>query len=176
MSGSTRMSPGGTPLKPSILDRLIGDMARDRGDASRDPLPCFVPRIDRFNEAELRECLLRDIGWLLNDIHFEAAVGLGLYPEIASSVLNAGLEELGGKQADPVSIAARGRAIATALRTFEPRLVPATIEVTIDTRDLAIQNKLNFIIHARFVAELGEDYVELSTAVDVDTGQVEVAI
>ena len=169
------MANGETPLKPSVFDRLIGDLARDRGDLSRDPLPCFVARLDKFNEAELRECLMRDIGWLLNEVHLAAATDLDAYPEIATSVLNAGIEELTGKQMGAAAVEGRGRAIAATLRLFEPRLMPASIGVSVEGGGLAFENKLKYVIHARFLAELGSDYVEMTTAVDIDTGMVEVA-
>jgi type VI secretion system protein ImpF len=96
-----------TPLKPSILDKLIGDLSRVRSDGSRDLLPCFVPRLDRFNEDELRGCVRRDIEWLLNVVHFEAAVGLADFPEIGISVLNHGLPELIGRTIDRPALARR---------------------------------------------------------------------
>ena len=164
-----------TPLKPSILDKLIGDLSRLRSDGSRDLLPCFVPRLDRFNEDELRSCVRRDIEWLLNVVHFEAAVGLDDYPEVATSVLNHGLPELVGRSIDRPALARRAAEIAAAVRAYEPRLIPGSVDVLLDEGKVGFENRLRFVIHGNLMNSIDDGFIALYTAVDLDTGNVEIS-
>ena len=161
-----------TPLKPSILDKLIGDLSRVRSDGSREPLPCFVPRLDRFNEDELRACVRRDIEWLLNDVHFEAAVPLEDYPEIATSVLNHGLPELIGRSLDRPVLAQRSAELAAAVRAYEPRLIQGSVEVLLAEGEIGFENRLRFIIQGNLMNSIDDGFIALYTAVDLDTGNV----
>lgn len=163
-----------TPLKPSILDKLIGDLARVRSDGSRDLLPCYVPRLDRFNEDELRACVRRDIEWLLNVVHFESAVALGDYPDIATSVLNHGLPELVGRSLDRPSLVRRAAEIVDAVRAYEPRLLPGSVEVLLEEGEIGFENRLRFIIHGNLANSIDDGFIALYTAIDLDTGNVEV--
>lgn len=164
-----------TPLKPSILDKLIGDLSRVRSDGSRDLLPCFVPRLDRFNEEELRACVRRDIEWLLNVVHFQSAVSLADYPEIAGSVLNHGLPELIGRSLDRAGLAARATEIAAAIRIYEPRLIPGSVEVHLEDGEVGFENQLRFIIQGHLSNSIDDGFIALYTAIDLDTGNVEIA-
>jgi type VI secretion system protein ImpF len=164
-----------TPLKPSVLDKLIGDLARQRSDGSRDPLPCFTPRLDRFNDDELRACVRRDIEWLLNVVHFEAAVSLAKYPEVATSVLNHGLPELIGRAIDRNALVRRSAEITSAILAFEPRLIPGSIEVLLDEGEVGFENRLRFVIHGNLMNSIDDGFIALYTAIDLDTGNVEIS-
>jgi type VI secretion system protein ImpF len=163
-----------TPLKPSILDKLIGDLSRVRSDGSRDLLPCFVPRLDRFNEDELRACVRRDIEWLLNVVYFESAVPLDDYPEIQSSVLNHGLPELIGRSIAKNALAARAAEIIAAVTAFEPRISPGSLEVLLEDGEIGFENRLRFVIQGNIVNATDDGFIALYTAVDLDTGNVEI--
>ncbi len=163
-----------TPLKPSILDKLIGDLSRVRSDGSRDLLPCFVPRLDRFNEDELRACVRRDIEWLLNVVFFESAVPLDDYPEIQTSVLNHGLPELIGRSIGKNALAARAAEIIAAVTAFEPRISPGSLEVLLEDGEIGFENRLRFVIQGNIVNAADDGFIALYTAVDLDTGNVEI--
>ena len=164
-----------TPLKPSILDKLIGDLSRVRSDGSRDLLPCYVPRLDRFNEDELRACVRRDIEWLLNVVHFEASVELDDYPEVATSVLNHGLPELVGRSIDRQALVERSAELVAAVKAYEPRLIPGSVEVLLAEGEIGFENRLRFIIQGHLMNSIDDGYIALYTAVDLDTGNVEIS-
>lgn len=163
-----------TPLKPSVLDKLIGDLSRVRSDGTRDLLPCFVPRLDRFNEDELRSCVRRDIEWLLNVVHFESAVSLKDYPEITTSVLNHGLPELIGRSIDRPALTRRAEEIAAVVMAYEPRLIAGSIEVMLDDGEVGFENRLRFVIHGHLMNSADDGFIALYTAIDLDTGNVEI--
>lgn len=164
-----------TPLKPSILDKLIGDLSRVRSDGSRDLLPCFTPRLDRFNDDELRACVRRDIEWLLNVVHFQTAINLDDYPEVATSVLNHGLPELIGRTIDRTALARRSQEITDAVLAFEPRLIPGSVEVLLDEGEIGFENRLRFVIHGNLMNSIDDGFITLYTAIDLDTGNVEIS-
>jgi type VI secretion system protein ImpF len=163
------------PFKPSVLDKLIGPLGRVKGDGSRDVLPCYIAPVDTFSERELRAVVIRDIAWIINDIQFGAAVALDEYPEVVTSVLNQGVSDLTSMQLARASLERRARDLADAIRAFEPRLVPASVRVTFDTADVQNENKVRFVIHGELKGAIDDRYVELKTAVALDSGEVEVS-
>ena len=165
---------GALPLKPSILDKLIADMGKTRGDHSRERAPCFIPQLDRFNEKELRACIQRDIAWILNDINFESAVPLDDYPEIRSAVLNQGMPELTGRALDQATLLRRAVEVTAAVRHFEERLRPDTIKVVFSRDLVGSDNKLTFEINGEIRNAIDESWIELKSTVDLDDGHIEV--
>jgi type VI secretion system protein ImpF len=166
------MTIAASPPKPSILDKLLAGSIEA---GAREHQHFHVPRLDRFGETDLRAVIQRDIVWLLNDIHFEATTSLEDYPEVRTSVLNQGLPELVGRSLDSVTLARRGEEVAAALRAFEQRIRPETIQVVFDTSRIEAENKLHFAIHGEIRNAVEESWVQFSTTVDLDDGRVEVA-
>src|SRR5690349_20585366 len=78
-------------LQPSLLDRLTDDEP-GKLEESREKRVISVSR--------LRECVTRDISWLLNCVSLEANVELEEYPEVSRSVLNFGIPDLTGAALD----------------------------------------------------------------------------
>ena len=163
------------PLKPSIVDKLIGGLGRVKGDGTRDVAPCYIAQLDRFNEAELRNCVIRDIAWTLNAIHFAAAVPLDDYPEVRTSVLNLGVPDLTSMTVNSDTFKRRARDLTDAIRNFEPRLVEQSVNVSFDKALTDDENKLRFVIHGELKGAIDDRYVEFKTSVALDTGDVVVA-
>lgn len=162
------------PLKPSVLDKLIAHLGRVKGDGSRDNAPCTIAEVDRFGERELRQVVIRDVAWIINDIAFGAAVPLDDYPEIATSVLNQGVPDMTSLRLARPNLQRRAADLAMTLKAFEPRLVPSSLAVTFDTEDVQNENKVRFTITAELKGAVDERYIELKTAVALDSGDVEV--
>ncbi len=163
------------PLKPSVIDKLIGGLARTRGDGSRDVAPCYIASLDRFSETELRNCVIRDIAWILNDIQFAAAVPLDDYPEVKTSILNQGVPDLASMTVNRDAFNRRARDLTEAVRNFEPRLIAQSVTVSFDQATTDHENKLRFVIHGELKGAVDDRFVELKTAIALDTGEVEVA-
>ena len=160
------------PLKPSVIDKLIGGLGRTKGDGSRDIAPCFIASLDRFNETELRNCVIRDVAWILNDIHFAAAVPLDDYPEVRTSVLNQGVPDLTSMTVNRHTFEQRARDLTDAIRNFEPRLVAQSVSVNFESAMSDDENKLRFVIQGELKGALDDRYVEFKTSVTLDTGDV----
>ena len=160
------------PPKPSILDKLLAGSVEG---GARPHQHFFVPRLDRFGEADLRAVIQRDIAWILNDIQFEAAVRLDDFPEVKTSVLNQGLPELIGRELDAQAMARRGEEVVIALRAFEQRLRPETIRVVFDDSLIQTDNKLHFAITGEIRNAIEESWIQFDTTVDLGDGRVEIA-
>lgn len=163
-------TPNALPPKPSILDKLLAPV-----DDARSPFDFVLPRVGRFGEHELRQCIQRDLAWMLNDVHFEAAVPLDDVVEVRTSVLNQGLPEITGLSLDAKALEKRSADVLAAVRAFEQRLRPETLKVSFDTSLVETQNKLHFIVQGEIRNAVEEAWVEFSTTVDLDDGHVEVA-
>lgn len=75
-------------VQPSLLDRLT-DEEPDKNVESRERRVISLER--------LRECVMRDLGWLLNTGKLSQVQSLDEYPEVARSVVNYGSLDLSGR-------------------------------------------------------------------------------
>jgi type VI secretion system protein ImpF len=109
-------------LQPSLLDRLTDDDPNNKKE-SRDQ------RV--FSLARLRAAVLRDLTWLLNTAQYDATDDLSPYPNVQTSVLNFGVPAFSGKAIAGLKPNEIQNRLAAALRVFEPRLLPETVNVSI---------------------------------------------
>jgi type VI secretion system protein ImpF len=107
-------------LQPALLDRLTDDEP-DKSVESRDQRIIALPK--------LRQCILRDLSWLLNTPHLAATEDLTEYPYVAKSVLNYGLPSFAGSAVARLSSAEVERSIKDAILAFEPRLLEKSVKV-----------------------------------------------
>src|SRR5882724_10686452 len=75
-----------------------------------------------LSRAKLRECVLRDLGWLFNSLNLESYQDLDFVPQVASSVLNFGLPSFAGRMASSIDPAESADRLRRAVELFEPRL------------------------------------------------------
>ncbi|WDS37815.1 type VI secretion system baseplate subunit TssE [Pseudoxanthomonas sp.] len=152
-------------LQPSLLDRLTDD-APEQKDESRER------RV--INAARLRECVMRDLGWLLNTVQLSASADLGAYPQVADSVLNYGIPDLCGTSLRGADVEALKRRIRDAILAFEPRLTPATLQVDVHMdEDRMDQTSLSFDIRSEMWAQPIPMRLYLKTRVDLENGRVD---
>jgi type VI secretion system protein ImpF len=153
-------------LQPSLLDRLTDD-ERDSKQESRDK------RV--LSPARLRECVRRDLTWLLNTTHLAALEDLESQPEVQRSVLNYGMPDLAGRTVSSVDARALERLLVKVIADFEPRLLKSSVKVKI----IADSEKMNhnamcFGIEAELWAQPLPLRLFLRTDIDLETGTVNV--
>ncbi len=154
-------------LQPSLLDRLTDDEP-DKAVESRDK------RV--ISASRLREYVTRDIAWLLNTVNLGDESVLADYPEVARSVLNFGIPDLTGAAIADVDAAGLQRRLREAIFTFEPRLTPETLQVTVGTDSERMdQRSLGFRIDSEMWAQPIPLNLYLKTEVDLNTGRFNVA-
>ena len=149
-------------LQPSLLDRLTDD-DREQSQESRDK------RI--LSPARLRECVRRDLTWLLNTTHLAALQDLTEQPEVQRSVLNYGMPDFAGRTASSVDVRAMERTISRVIAEFEPRLLKSSVKVrVIADPDKMNHNAMCFQIEAELWAQPLPLRLFLRTEIDLESG------
>lgn len=153
-------------LQPALLDRLTDS----------DPSAASEPRERRvISLRQLREGVLRDIGYILNARRL-SAWNLDRYPHVASSVLNAGLPDFAGKVASNVDKTAYAEEIARTIRCFEPRIIADSLRVSpFACKESTRGNVLAFLIEGDLWAEPYPERLYLMTELDLEDGQISVS-
>jgi type VI secretion system protein ImpF len=153
-------------LQPSLLDRLT-DNDPERLQESRDS------RV--LSPSRLRDCVRRDLAWLLNTTHLKAMQSLDDHPQVARSVLNYGMPDMAGRTTSSVDITTLEQAIRRVILDFEPRLVARTLRVKLFVDEKQMNhNAMSFDIEAELWAQPLPLRLFLRTAVDLESGTIDV--
>ncbi|HMN43925.1 MAG TPA: type VI secretion system baseplate subunit TssE [Povalibacter sp.] len=154
-------------LQPSLLDRLTDDAPEAR-EESRDKRVLGL--------TQLRQSVLRDVGWLLNTVHLQASQDLSEWPQVASSTVNYGIPDLAGSSVAGRNTLALERAVRQAVLNFEPRILPDTLKVTVRIEpEQMTRHAMSFIIEGQLWAQPVPLSLYLKTELDLETGSVTVA-
>src|SRR6185436_16589655 len=96
---------------------------------------------------------------------------------VRQSVLNYGLPGLSGKGASSLDITDLTRAIREAILYFEPRILPATLQVSalLDPGELDHHNVIGVEIHGQLWAQPVPLEFLARTEFDLETGKVQIA-
>jgi len=154
-------------LQPSLLDRLTDDEP-DKLEESRDKRVISATR--------LRDCVTRDVSWLLNCVSLDVDVNLDDYPEVARSVLNFGIPDLTGASLSGINSETLQRRIKDAILAFEPRLTANTLRVSVNADHKRMDRQaLMFNIESEMWAQPIPLNLFLKTEVDLETGSFKVS-
>ncbi|MDW2982047.1 MAG: type VI secretion system baseplate subunit TssE [Rhodanobacter sp.] len=154
-------------LQPSLLDRLTDDEP-DKLEESRDKRVISATR--------LRDCVTRDVSWLLNCVSLDVDVNLDDYPEVARSVLNFGIPDLTGASLSGINSETLQRRIKDAILAFEPRLTANTLRVAVNADHKRMDRQaLMFNIESEMWAQPIPLNLFLKTEVDLETGSFKVS-
>ena len=122
----------------------------------------------------LRECVLRDLGWLFNSLNLDSTQDLSSYPQVAASVLNFGLPSFAGRMTSSIEPAEAAERLRRVIELFEPRLS----NVRVKPRPVAEEESdgtLDFTIDAQLWGYPSPQQLELHTRIDTMTGDITVA-
>jgi len=152
-------------LQPALLDRLTDD---DPGKRTETPDMVAMTR------TRLRRAVLRDLAWLLNTTNAESEIDFDAFPEARRSVINFGVEVFAGRRVADVDWSDVERAIKDAIVTFEPRVLPRTLEVRglTTTSSLDHHNVLSFEIRGQLWSVPYPLEILLRSNLDLESGQV----
>jgi type VI secretion system protein ImpF len=154
-------------LQPSLLDRLTDEEPEARQE-SRDK------RV--LSPARLRECVRRDLTWLLNTTNLASLQNLSDYPEVAQSVVNFGMPDLAGHTASSVDLRALERLLSKVIFDFEPRLLKNTVKIVLLNDEQKMNhNAMCFDIEAELWAQPLPLRLFLRTEIDLENGGVNVS-
>jgi type VI secretion system protein ImpF len=155
-------------LQPALLDRLTDE----------EPHRTQEPRENRvMSKSRLRQAVLRDLAWLFNTTRLEAGTDLSTAPQARRSVINFGLPALSGRSANAIDVHDLENAIRDAIVEFEPRILPATLQVkaVVAASALDHHNVIGVEIHGQLWAQPVPLELLVRTEIDLETGKVEMA-
>jgi type VI secretion system protein ImpF len=154
-------------LQPSLLDRLTDESPTERQE-SRDR--------QVLSPSRLRECVRRDLTWLLNTTNLAATQDLDAYPDVLQSVVNFGMPDLAGHVASSVDVRALERLLCRVIWNFEPRLMKNSVKVRLVLDDQRMDsNAMCFNIEAELWAQPLPLRLFLRTEIDLENGGVKVS-
>jgi type VI secretion system protein ImpF len=154
-------------LQPALLDRLTDDEPQQKVE-SREKRVISMRR--------LRECVLRDLAWLLNTGNLAQTEDLAGFDEAAKSVLNYGVRDLSGTLASSTDLADLERAIKQAILDFEPRILRKTVRVrAVGAVDSATHNAIAFEIEGELWGQPMPTRLYLRSELDLEDGTIRVS-
>ena len=155
-------------LQPALLDRLTDD----EPDKKQEPREARV-----VSKSRMRQSVLRDLVWLFNTTRLEAVTDLTKEPLVRRSVLNFGLPALAGATASSLDITDLARAVREAILTFEPRILPESLQIktVLEAGALDHHNVIGVEIHGELWAQPVPLEFLVRTEFDLETGKVQIA-
>lgn len=174
---STELNPG------QLKSQIIKPPGRPGGIALQEF--CDIQAHSSLNEQldlgekgiismrRLRECVQRDLSWLLNSTSLDSLQDLTHYPQVARSVVNYGMPTMSGRLASSVDIVAAAQRIRDAVVAFEPRL--SRVQVIPETRERNEEITLSFRIEAQLWGQPVPQHLVLRTSIDVESGDVQIS-
>ena len=154
-------------LQPSLLDRLTDNAPTEKFDP---------PDQQVLNMAQLRQAVLRDIGWLLNSTNLSTLMDLSANPRLEKSTVNYGIPGFAGLTESRAVITTLERQLVEAIRTYEPRIRPDTLRVKMSGSAASEANPaLVFEISGELWAQPVPIQLFLATSFDVETRSASVA-
>lgn len=154
-------------LQPALLDRLIDNEPHIKEDAPASRL---------ITRSRLRGAVLRDLTWLFNATRLGGEIELAGYDEVQRSVLNFGLPALSGETAASLNTLQLERSIKQAILDFEPRIMPASLQVGVMVSDVMLHQKniISIQIRGHLWAQPMPLELLLRTDVNLETGAVQI--
>lgn len=154
-------------LQPSLLDRLTDDEP-DRKQEGNDKRILSMRR--------LRECVLRDLAWLLNAGNLESVEDLDIYPFVKNSVINFGLPHLAGATAVGIDPREIEQTVRQTILNFEPRILRNSVKIrSIISDDQMNRNAVAFEIEGDLWAQPLPLHLYLRTELDLESGDFTVS-
>jgi type VI secretion system protein ImpF len=148
-------------IQPCLLDRLTDESPAIKNESRNERI---------ISVRRYRDGVLRDLIWLLNTKSHIESDGLGEFPEAAASVLNYGSRDLSGLISSSLDTGELEHDVAEAIRCFEPRINPRTIEVSVMTGSARSPNGLALQIRGELWAHPIAEELFMRTELDLDTG------
>ena len=153
-------------LQPSLLDRLTDDQPGKQQESREHRV---------LSLRKLRECVIRDLAWLMNCVNLGEIQDLEKYPYAARSVINYGMPDLTGHTISSVDIPTIEGMLRQAIWDFEPRMLKNTVRIIAQlNEDEMSQNTVTFVIEGELWAQPVPVQLYLKTELDLEDGHISV--
>lgn len=151
-------------LQPSLLDRLTDHEPSDLKERRETRV---------IDLRQLRDIIQRDLSWLLNTENGNSQIDADLYPNVAASTLNYGVQSVSGDYSTAERAEMIRKSIRSAVQVFEPRIHPGSLDVELRTGQDERRSVVSFDIRADMWAQPMPIELYLRTQVDVTTGELQ---
>ncbi|MDR1967547.1 MAG: type VI secretion system baseplate subunit TssE [Burkholderiaceae bacterium] len=153
-------------LQPTLLDRLTDQNPTRLKDTASELV---------VSRRQLRQIIMRDLGWLLNATRIESEVDFEFHRHAQHSTINFGLPAFSGRRATDVKLEDLQDELRQAIIQFEPRIVASTLQVvgvTMDDAWGAAHNLIMFEIRGQIWSTPYPIEMLLKSSIDLETGAV----
>lgn len=149
----------------------------DERDASGDRIIAGRRNMARraTNEQALRRELSEDLSTLLNTVNLGSTLDISDMPLVAKSILNFGLADISSITVDEMAVVDVSAELCEILKSFEPRLVPESIEVERAADVDAVDMKVSFTIRAEMRASPVDVPVEFVADLELETARMQIS-
>ena len=127
------------------------------------------------NEAALRRDLAEDLTRLLNTVNLDSAQELSEFSYAARSILNYGLTDITAYSLEENAVNDITAELRQSLKDYEPRLIPASIEVRRDTTVDSAAQQIRFAVSAEMHATPVDIPVEFVAELELDSGKMRIS-
>ena len=153
-------------LQPALLDRLTDDEPDQKVEAREKRV---------ISMRRLRECVLRDLSWLLNTTPLSQTEDLADFPEAQKSVIDYGIVDLAGVMLSGVDPSELERRIKQCILDYEPRILRRTLKVrAVLGADAEHRNSIAFEIEGELWGQPVPTRLYLKSEVDLEDGRMTV--
>lgn len=130
-----------------------------------------------MSKTQFRRSVLRDLAWLMNTTHAESEIAFEGFDAARLSVINYGLPSMSGKRLSELDWPNLEASLRDAITTFEPRILPETLEVKAVRSENAMDhhNLVAFEIRGLLWSEPYPIELLLRSQIDLESGQVVVS-
>ena len=122
----------------------------------------------------LRECVLRDLGWLFNSLNLDSTEDLEAFPHVVASVLNFGLPSFAGRMTSSIDPQEAAERLRRVIELFEPRLSGVKVKPQPPPEE-GSDGTLEFTIDAQLWGYPTPQQLELHTKIDTMTGDISIS-
>ncbi|MCB1986057.1 MAG: type VI secretion system baseplate subunit TssE [Burkholderiales bacterium] len=127
------------------------------------------------SKQDIRDCVKRDLEWLLNANRFFLDDEQEQYPEAVCSVLNYGTPDLTGKTVSGLNLVQLERQLYQTIVNFEPRIIQKTLSVSVVADPVKTKHNIFvFEIEGELCAKPSPVHLHLRTEFELENCQVAV--
>ena len=128
-----------------------------------------------LNESALRRDLAEDLTRLLNTVNLTSAQDLSEFSYVARSILNYGLIDITAYSIEEAAVDDITAELRQSLKDFEPRLIPASIEVRRDNTVDSAAHQIRFSVNAEMHATPVDIPVEFVAELELESGKMRIS-
>lgn len=150
---------------PCLLDRLTDDAPQQRQEASSHRV---------FTPERVRAAVLRDLEWLLNCHGRLHPNDRQTWPELVGTTIDYGVEDVTGRNLRDEDLSDLEVVLSAAIRSFEPRIDPATVRVTLRRLEAGAESTFGVEINGMLRLRHMEEEIVFRTYLDAETGRFRV--